>query len=92
MQHLSLFAEEVGEGAAWFAGGFMLFWILFAVAAFVVWLWALVDAIKNPALDSNERLLWVVVIVVAQLIGAIVYFIIGKNKSAESSPGSAPQT
>lgn len=89
MQQFLLFAQEAGEGAAWFAGGFMLFWILLAVVAFVVWLWALVDAIRNPALDSNERLLWVLVIVIAQFIGAIIYFIIGKNKTAGATAGGS---
>lgn len=87
MQHLFLFAQEAGEGVAWFAGGFMLFWIALAVASFVLWIWALIDAIRNPALDSNERLLWVVVIAVTQIIGAIVYLIIGRSSSAHTSSG-----
>ena len=84
MQYFFLMAQEVGDGAL-FAGGLMLLWILLAIAAFAVWLWALVDAMKNPTLESNERLVWVIVIVVAQLIGAILYFAIGRNKTAGAS-------
>jgi hypothetical protein len=65
------------------AGGLCLFVFagLVSLASFVVWLWALIDAIKNPALDSNERLIWVVVIVFTSLLGAVIYFILGRNRS-----------
>jgi hypothetical protein len=54
---------------------------LFGIAAFVVWIWALVDAISVPD-DSHYRagnkLIWVLVIVLAQVIGALVYLAVGR--------------
>jgi uncharacterized membrane protein len=65
----------------WGLGIFMLF---IGLAAFAFWLWALVDAIRNRALDSTMRIVWVVVIVVTQLLGALLYVIM-RPKSASSS-------
>ena len=61
--------------------GFFLFFTIFAIAALGVWIWALVDAISVPN-DSDyktgNKLIWVVVIVFAQFIGAIVYLAVGR--------------
>ena len=53
----------------------MGFVLLIGLAAFAFWLWALVDAIRNRALDSTMRIVWVVVIVVTQFLGALLYLI-----------------
>ena len=52
------------------------------IAIFVIWLWALIDAIKNPALDSTMKLVWVLVIVFTGILGAILYLILGRGKQA----------
>jgi len=52
-------------------------WVLGAV----FWIWALVDAIRVPH-DSNYRagnkLVWVLVIIFATVIGAAIYLAIGR--------------
>jgi|SoimicmetaTmtHPB_FD_contig_81_72062_length_772_multi_2_in_0_out_0_1 Phospholipase_D-nuclease N-terminal len=64
--------------------GFGLLW----VGALVVWIWALVDCIQVPddsMYESGTKLVWVLVIVFASFIGAILYFVIGRPK-----PGATP--
>jgi hypothetical protein len=65
----------------WGLGGLVL---LVGLVAFALWLWALVDAIRNPALDSTMRIVWVVVIVVTQFLGALLYLIM-RPRSASAS-------
>jgi hypothetical protein len=69
------------------------FGLLF-VGAFVVWIWALVDAIQVPddsMYRSGTKLLWVLVIVLTGIIGAIIYFAVGKPASrAEPRPPPPP--
>jgi hypothetical protein len=60
--------------AEWGWGLWSLF-LLIGLAAFVFWLWALIDAIRNRALDNTMRLVWVVVIVLTQFLGALLYLI-----------------
>jgi hypothetical protein len=53
--------------------GIWIVFLLLGLAVFVFWLWALVDAIRNPALDGSMRIVWVVVIVLLQFLGALLY-------------------
>jgi prolipoprotein diacylglyceryltransferase len=68
------------------------FGLLF-VGAFVVWIWALVDAIQVPddsMYRSGTKLLWVMVIVLTGIIGAIIYFVVGKPVSRAAPPSPPP--
>jgi hypothetical protein len=65
----------------WLFGPFFLLFGIFWIGAFVVWIWALVDCIQVPddsLYQSGNKLIWVLVIVFANVIGAILYFAIGK--------------
>ncbi|QKK09776.1 MAG: hypothetical protein HND58_17475 [Planctomycetota bacterium] len=53
--------------------------VLLSIAAMVFWLWALIDAITNPRLDSSMRLIWVLVIIFLSWLGAILYCAIGRR-------------
>ncbi len=59
------------------------------LAAFALWIYALVDAIRVPA-DSmyraGNKLIWVLVIVFAHFIGAILYLVLGKPSSSAIRP------
>jgi hypothetical protein len=48
--------------------------------ATVFWIWMLIDCITKETDRSNERLVWIIVIVFTHLLGAILYFILRKNK------------
>jgi len=57
------------------------FVVIFGLAAFGIWIWALVDAIQVPddsMYRSGTKLVWVLVIVLLQVIGAVIYFAIGR--------------
>jgi hypothetical protein len=56
-----------------------LFGLLFSAVTFVIWLWALIDCIKNPTLSSNERIVWVLVIIFVPCIGSVLYLIVGRK-------------
>jgi Phospholipase_D-nuclease N-terminal len=70
-------------------GAESLFFIVFlplVLAGFIVWVWALIDAIGVPddsMYRSGNKLIWVLVIVFAQLVGAIVYLAIGRPTAAD---------
>ncbi|MFA6797385.1 MAG: PLDc N-terminal domain-containing protein [Candidatus Paceibacterota bacterium] len=54
-------------------------WIAFCIFVFVFWLMMLVDAIKNAPKDM--RLVWVVVIIFTNIVGALVYYFMEKKKN-----------
>lgn len=55
-----------------FIGGFMLFGVL----GFVFWIWMLVDCLKYESSVGNEKLVWALVIVLTNWIGALIYFFV----------------
>jgi hypothetical protein len=59
----------------------IIFFILLAVAGFAVWIWALVDVVRVPdesMFRAGNKLIWVLVVVLAGFVGAIVYLIVGR--------------
>ncbi len=62
-----------------FMAGMMLIWVLLAIACLAIWIWALVDAMRNPALTDTMRLVWILVIVFTQIIGAVIYLVVGRS-------------
>ena len=62
-----------------------------ALLSFVFWLWMLIDCIKNESLVGNEKMAWVVVIVLTHWLGALIYFFAGrsKNKAVRPAPPHA---
>jgi 4-amino-4-deoxy-L-arabinose transferase-like glycosyltransferase len=63
----------------------IVFYLLILLALFVLWIVALVDVVRRHFPDPNTKLIWVLVVVLAHGIGALVYFAIGKKQG--SLPG-----
>jgi hypothetical protein len=57
--------------------------------AMVLWLVALVDVARRKFAEPNMKLVWLLVIVFAHALGAIVYLIVGRSQGALSSPQAA---
>lgn len=58
---------------------FMIVGAVIGLVSMVIWVLALVDAIKNPRLTDNERIIWVIVILFTQCLGAVLYYIVGRK-------------
>ena len=48
---------------------------LLALAAIAFWIWMLVDCLMNEPSEGNDKLIWAMVILFAQGLGAIIYFL-----------------
>ena len=55
-----------------------LFAIIFVIVTFSVWIWAIVDCL-NSKLSTQEKLLWMIIIVFFHFLGALVYLIVAKS-------------
>ncbi len=47
-----------------------------ALPLFGFWIWALVDCLKNETSDNNEKLLWTLLIIFTEVIGAAIYYFV----------------
>jgi len=59
----------------------MVLFGIIALAAFVFWIWMLIDAIQNKGLTDGEKVGWVLAVVFLHIIGALLYYFIGRPKS-----------
>jgi hypothetical protein len=50
--------------------------LVFGLLGFILWVWALIDCINNEPSEGNDKLIWVLVILFAQLIGALIYLVV----------------
>lgn len=67
-----------------FGGGFLLF-SLIGLVMIALWIYALVDVIRSDFKDANMKLIWILILVFTQVLGAIVYLIIGKNGKVKAA-------
>lgn len=60
-----------------FLGGFFrfIFWILW----FILVVLALMDLFKST-LPTNTKLLWLIVILIAPVLGSLIYLLVGRNQ------------
>ena len=52
---------------------------LLSLLVFIFWIWMLVDAIRNPRLVGNQRVIWVLVIIFLPCLGSLIYYFAGRS-------------
>jgi glycopeptide antibiotics resistance protein len=57
-----------------FGMAFAGLWMLFSLVLLAFWVWMLIDCVQRIFRDSNEKIIWIIVIVLGSWIGALVYF------------------
>jgi len=65
-----------------FALGAIILLIFFALGIFflVFWILMLVDCVKRKFKEDSEKIIWVLVIVLTGIIGALIYYFVVKVK------------
>ena len=65
-------------------GGIEILLIFFALViglgGMVFWIWMLIDCATKESNEGNEKIAWIVIIAVTQIIGALIYLIIRRPK------------
>jgi len=58
-----------------------VFGLIFFVAYLILFLYALLDIFKNPNLNQTTKLLWILIILVAPILGSLIYIFWGRNQN-----------
>ncbi|MDO8528582.1 MAG: PLDc N-terminal domain-containing protein [Nanoarchaeota archaeon] len=58
-----------------------LIFIAIGIFSLVFWIMMLVDSIQRKFKKSDERIIWVIVIVLTGVIGALIYYFVVKKKA-----------
>lgn len=56
-------------------GCFFLFFV-FSMLVLAFWIWMIVDCVKNEPSEGNDKVIWLLVIILAGGIGALIYFFV----------------
>jgi hypothetical protein len=64
---------------------FLMFALGATAAAF--WIWMIIDCATREPAEGNERLIWILIIVLAHWIGALIYFFVRRPKRIELHGG-----
>jgi len=60
-------------------GSFILILSVISFIYLILMIYCLVDVIRSEFKDPNMKLIWIIIILLAQLIGTLVYLILGKS-------------
>ena len=78
------------------AGGVMLLnlvifltFMAFGLCALAFWIWMLVDCLKNEKSEGNDKIIWTLVIILTNWIGALIYFFVRRPERKRIQPPSA---
>lgn len=73
-------AAAAGTAAAGLVVGWIAFWVIFGLGGFILFLWALIDVIRRQFPNQNDKILWILLIILISWLGPILYLIIGRKK------------
>ena len=62
-----------------FAGMSILVLVLFGFFLAFLWLIALVDILRSD-FEGNDKIVWVLVVILFPFLGSILYFVIGRSR------------
>lgn len=62
------------------SSGIFLFGAIIGLAYLIFWIITLVNAVQSNFKDSNMKLIWIIVIIFASPIGAIVYWLVAPGQ------------
>lgn len=66
-------------GAMGFPANILIFFVI-GLLATAFWIWMLIDcATKEPG-QGNDKVVWVIIIVFTQIIGALIYYFVRRPK------------
>ncbi|HPD82025.1 MAG TPA: PLDc N-terminal domain-containing protein [Candidatus Pacearchaeota archaeon] len=59
---------------------FVLIMVALGIFVFVFWILMLIDCLKRRYKESSDKIVWVIVIVFTQILGALIYYFVVKVK------------
>jgi hypothetical protein len=71
--------ENMATFIAFFAICLSFFFIAIAILGTVFWIWMLIDCIQNERNDSNDKVVWLLIIIFTHLIGGLVYYFVRRK-------------
>ena len=59
-----------------FGGSSFLLALLLAITGTIFWIWMIVECATKEPNQGNDKIVWILIIVLAHWIGALIYFFV----------------
>jgi hypothetical protein len=69
-------SEEMKTGTVEFLVALLPLWLILIA---ILWMWALIDIVKNEFTGSN-KVIWLLMVIFIPILGFILYFLIGREQ------------
>ncbi len=79
--------QSVG-GIGLFEIAFVIFLLLAAAVAVggtIFWIWMLIDCATKESNEGSDKIVWIIIILLAHLLGALIYFFVRRPKRIEAT-------
>ncbi|MFH1425696.1 MAG: PLDc N-terminal domain-containing protein [archaeon] len=63
---------------------FLMFFVV-AILFFILWIFMIIDVAKRKFPNENDKIIWILVIILAGWIGAIIYYFVIKSPEDKKS-------
>lgn len=60
-----------------------LAFLVFGVVGTILWVWVIVDCATNEKSEGNDKLIWILIIVLTHWIGALLYLLVRRPQRIE---------
>ena len=60
-----------------------LLFLVFGIGGTILWIWMIVDCATKEPSEGNDKLIWILVIVLTHWIGALIYLLVRRPKRIE---------
>lgn len=88
--------NELGQIAQWVATLVMLILALpllscaFMAVASAFWIWMIIDCATNDELKGNDKIVWILIVIFAHLLGALIYCFVARPRKTRQPPTPPP--
>ena len=69
-------ADPAGLAVAMLPLLFFFFFAVLAIAGTVLWIWMIIDCATKEPSSGNDKLIWILVILLTNWIGALIYLLV----------------
>ena len=60
-----------------------LLFLVFGIGGTILWIWMIVDCATKEPSEGNDKLIWILIIVLTHWIGALIYMLVRRPKRIE---------
>lgn len=68
-----------GAEAVFFMSWVPISALIFSVLSLAFWIWGLVHLLKNTALQGTDKIVWILVLLLLNALGALLYFFLAPD-------------